>query len=154
MRKALVSLLFLFASSFLFSQTFSLSDTNFKVGSYYRSFNVLFDLAKSTLRPDCYPNLDSILTFLNSNPSVKIEIGVHSDYRGTTLANKDLTRSRALSIMNYFISKGIDSKRLTSVGYGEAKPIYSEEEISNCPKPVPNGLQKTNRRVEYKILAI
>lgn len=155
MRKALVSLLFLFASSFLFSQTFSLTDANCKVGSYYRSFNVIFDLAKSTLRPECYPNLDSVFNFLTTNPTIKLEIQVHSDNRGTSLSNKDLTRSRAVSIMNYFISKGIDSKRLSAVGYGETKPIYSEKEISNCPKPDPNGRPaKTNRRVEYKILAI
>lgn len=154
MRKALVSLLFLYASCSLFSQTFSLTDTNCKIGSYYRSLNVLFDLAKSTLRADCYQNLDSVVTFLNTNPSIKIEIGVHSDFRGTALANKDLTKSRAVSIANYFISKGIDSKRIIAVGYGETKPIYSEEEINNCPKPDSNGLYKTNRRVEYKILAL
>ena len=153
MKKALVCLL-LFAFSSSFSQTFTLSDTQFKVGSYYRTYNILYGLGNSTLLSDCYSNLDSIVTFLNTYSAIKLEIGVHCDFRGSVIANNNLTMSRAVSIMNYVVSKGIEKNRLKAVGYGETKPLISEEQYKKLCPGTDCEVKTGNRRIEYKIIAI
>lgn len=155
MKKALVCLL-LFAFSSSYSQTFSLTDTQFKVGCYYLSHNIMFDLGKVTLRPECYPNLDSVITFLNTNSTIKLEVGVHSDSRArTTGCGGNLTMSRSKSIADYMVSKGIDASRLIIIGYGGVKPIISDVAISKLKTPEEKeAAYQKNRRVEFKIIAI
>lgn len=157
MRKALVSLLFLFASSFLFSQTFSLTDTNIASG-YYRSYSTFFYLGKAELLPQCFSHLDSVVNFLNNNPSIKLEIGYHSDSRSCKQQETSSVRlyeARAKSILNYFISKGIDTNRLVAKGFGCKKLLISDNELNKLktPEEIEAAHQK-NRRVEFTILAI
>ena len=154
MKKALVVVL-LIAFSSSFSQTFSLNDTQFKVGSYYRTYNISFDLDKTALRPESKPTLDSLITFLNKFPNIKIEIQVHSDSRGSQIANNDLTYNRAKRILDYFISNNIAVSRLTAKGYGEVKPIISDAAISKLKThDEKEAAYQKNRRVEFKIIAI
>lgn len=155
MRKALVSLLFLFASFSLFSQTFSLTDTKFAVGSYYRTYGIRFYLSKADVMPDCFSLLDSISSFIKNNPKLKFEIGVHSDSRGSDLANTNITKARAKSIKNYILSKGIDANRLVAKGYGESKLLVPDSKISKLTvKEEIEIAHQKNRRVEFIILAI
>lgn len=155
MRKALVSLLFLFASSSLFSQTFSLTDTTFSIGSYYRDYRIKFYLGKNDILPDSYPLMDSIADFMKKNANLKFEIGVHTDSRGSEIANNKLSEARAKSVSFYLVGKGIDTKRLTCVGYGESKLLFPDSEVN---KQITHGeievVHKKNRRVEFTILAI
>jgi len=93
----------------------------------------------------------SIIEFLNENNTLTIEIGGHTDSRGTN--NLALSQSRAEAVYNYLVSKGIDSKRLTSKGYGSSAPVYSDEYIKklSTEREIENAHQ-SNRRTEYKII--
>jgi outer membrane protein OmpA-like peptidoglycan-associated protein len=152
MKKAVVSFILLIAFTFSYSQTFTLNDTTFKAGSFYRSYQVFFELAKTLLRSECYPCLDSVVTFLNNNPKINLEIDVHSDSRGP---DTHLTMNRAMSIRDYLVSKGIDTNRLKAVGYGKVKPVISDTAIGKLKtKEEKEAAYQKNRRVEFKIIAI
>ena len=158
MRKALVSVLLLFAFSSSFSQTFSLTDKQFTSGDCYRSRSIFFELGNTTLRQESFPHLDSIVTFLNNNPTVMLEIGVHTDSRvckSDEVRSTKLHQARAKSISDYFIAKGIQPDRLVAKGYGCAKLLISDLEISKLKtKEEKEAAHQQNRRVEFKILSI
>jgi len=142
--------------SFLFlpapSRFFTLSDTRFKTGSYYRTYRLLFDLGKAPVLPACYPSLDSLAAFPDHYPGMQLEIGVHSDFRGSDSMNEALTQARAISIQNYLLSKGINASRLKAKGYGETKPLITEKEMKQ--KQHTENYPNVNRRVEFKITAL
>lgn len=113
--------------------------------------NVFFDLNKSTLRKESFVELNKLVEFLESNPKVKIEIGGHTDSRGSN--NKELSTARAKSVYDYVISKGIDASRLSYKGYGETKPVYSDEYINGLStEKEKEAAHQANRRTEYKIV--
>lgn len=105
--------------------------------------NIFFDFDKATLRPESYPELDRVVEALKKNPDMNIQISGHTDAIGTKAYNQDLSMRRAKSVQEYLTNKGIDKDRLKLKGYGESKPIASNEKS--------NGRQ-LNRRVEFKIL--
>lgn len=106
--------------------------------------NIYFDFNKSTIRPESYPVLDSIVQWLKENPTVKVRIEGHTDTRGSRWYNKRLSQARANAVREYLIQHGIDPKRLVAVGYGEERPVV-------FPERTEEDYQK-NRRVEFYIL--
>ncbi len=106
--------------------------------------NIYFDFNKSTIRPESYPVLDSIVKWLEENPTVKVRIEGHTDTRGSRRYNKRLSQARANAVREYLIQHGIDPKRLVAVGYGEERPVV-------FPERTEEDYQK-NRRVEFYIL--
>lgn len=106
--------------------------------------NIYFDFNKSTIRPESYPVLDSIVQWLKENPTVKVRIEGHTDTRGSRWYNKKLSQARANSVREYLIQHGIDPRRLVAVGYGESRPVV-------FPERTEEDYQK-NRRVEFYIL--
>ena len=156
MRKALVSFTLILASAFFsFSQTFSPSDSRFQVSDHFRTYAVVFDLSKPTLRPDSYPQLDSIAELLSKNPSIKMEVAVHTDSRISQSSSMRLSEARAKSIRDYLVSKGVASDRLVPKGYDDVKPLISDKEIAAL-KTVEEkeAAHQKNRRVEFKILSL
>jgi len=114
-----------------------------EVGSVVRLNNIFFEFAKAILLPESYPELDRTAEFLKNNPSIEIEIGGHTDDIGSDVTNQKLSEKRARAVADYIISKGIDSKRLTVVGYGESRPIaFNTDEEGRA----------MNRRVEFKVM--
>lgn len=115
--------------------------------------NVFFDLAKSTLRPESYVELNRLVDFLNDNKSVRIEIAGHTDTRGNADANMTLSENRAEAVYNYLVSKGIDESRLSFKGYGQTQPKHSDEAIAKLPtEAAKEQAHQENRRTEYRIL--
>lgn len=115
--------------------------------------NVFFDLGKSTLRPESFVELNKLYDFLIKNPSLKIEIGGHTDTRGDDKDNLKLSTDRAKSVFEFIISKGIDQNRVTYKGYGETKPVISDIEINKlATEKEKEAAHQSNRRTEYKIL--
>jgi outer membrane protein OmpA-like peptidoglycan-associated protein len=104
--------------------------------------NIFFDFDKSTLRPESVNELERLIKFLNDNPKVKIEIGGHTDSYGSDEYNIKLSQSRCESVVTYLITHGIAKERLRAKGYGETKPIDTNE--------TPEGRQM-NRRTEFEI---
>jgi OOP family OmpA-OmpF porin len=114
-----------------------------EIGSVVRLNNVFFDFDKWNLRPESYVELDRVVKLLTENPAIEIEMSAHTDSRGADDYNFKLSGNRARSVMEYILSKGIDPKRITSKGYGETKPVDTNE--------TDDGRQM-NRRVEFMIV--
>ncbi|WP_338874347.1 OmpA family protein [Spirosoma sp. SC4-14] len=105
--------------------------------------NIFFDTGKSELRPESGPELDRLVVNLNENPKMVIEIQGHTDNTGSKEINAKLSQDRADAVREYFISKGIEPDRIGSKGFGEAKPVATND--------TDEGRQK-NRRVEFVIV--
>lgn len=105
--------------------------------------NIFYDFDKSTLRPESNIELMNLLDLLNSNPSLKIEISGHTDNIGSARYNKKLSQSRAKSVVDFLIKKGINKNRLQFAGYGFDQPITSND---------TDGGRQLNRRTEFKII--
>lgn len=115
--------------------------------------NVFFDLSKATLRPESSVELNKLVDFLNANPSLKIEIAGHTDTRGDAKENLTLSENRAKSVVEFLIAKGINASRLQAKGYGESKPIISDEKIASLgSEEAKEKAHQENRRTEYKIV--
>jgi len=114
-----------------------------EVGQVVRLNNVFFDFDKWDLRSESFIELNRVVKLLNDNPAIEIEMSAHTDGRGSDEYNFKLSDERAKSVMDYIISKGISSSRITSHGYGKTRPVASNE--------TDEGRQ-LNRRVEFKIL--
>ncbi len=157
MKKAFAAILLFFAFSLSYSQTtFSLTGTQFKVGSFYRAYDILFSLGKAELLPNTpQPILDSVVTFLKNNPTIKLEIDVHADSRMSDHSNTNLTLARAKSIHDYLVNSGIAENRLVAMGYGKRKLLISDAQIAKAKTiDEKEALHAQNRRVEFKILAL
>ena len=111
--------------------------------------NIYYDFNSATLRDESFPVLDQLVSMMNENKDMKLEIGAHTDSKGTEVYNLKLSDARAKSVIDYLISKGIAPDRLESKGYGESKPVADNANADGTDNP--EGRQK-NRRTEFKIL--
>lgn len=114
-----------------------------EVGVTVRLKNIYFDFDRTTLRPESYTELNKVVQFLKDNPTVAVEIAGHTDSKGSDSYNASLSQGRSQSVVDYIVSQGIEGTRLTAHGYGESKPIDTND--------TPEG-QANNRRVEFTIL--
>jgi len=114
-----------------------------KAGQKFVLNNIFFETNKSTLNTVASTDLDKLVKYLQDNMSVRVEIQGHTDSRGSVALNNRLSKNRAVSVMNYLISKGIAANRLVANGYGSSQPA----DTNNTPEGRAN-----NRRVEMKIL--
>lgn len=119
------------------------TDVTFKIENIYYDFN------KATLREESIPNLQVLLTILNDNPGIKIELGSHTDSKGTNAYNQKLSQRRAQSVVDWLLGQGIDSSRLVAKGYGESTPVASNTNPDGSDNP--DGRQ-LNRRTEFKLI--
>jgi len=110
--------------------------------------NIYFAFDKSIIKPASKVSLDKIVSVLEENPMMKIEVNAHTDIRGSAPYNMALSKRRAASTMRYLISKGIDAKRLISEGYGETQTI--QDCISN---ECTDEEHEINRRIEFIIVS-
>lgn len=120
-----------------------------EIGQVVRLNNVFFDFDKWDLRPESFLELDRVVKLLNENPKISIEMGAHTDSRGTDEYNNTLSHNRAKSVMDYILAKGIAPERITSHGYGETVPVAPNENADGTDNPEGRQL---NRRVEFKIM--
>ena len=116
-----------------------------EVGITVRLNNIFFDFDKTTLRPESIPQLNRVVDFMKNNPTVKVEIGGHTDNKGSDKYNINLSQGRADAVVNYVLEHGIDYERIIAKGYGEHLPVATNA--------TDEGRQ-SNRRVEFKILEI
>lgn len=114
-----------------------------EVGVTVRLKNIYFDFDKTTLKSESFVELDKVVDLLKTNPSVEIEISGHTDSKGSDDYNLNLSQGRSQSVVDYLISKGIESYRLSAQGYGETKPIDSNDTEEG---------RANNRRVEFTVL--
>jgi len=111
---------------------------------------IYFNLGKSDIRPDAARELDKIVTVMKQNPEIKIELGSHTDSRGTDAFNLSLSDRRAKASAKYIISKGISADRIVGKGYGESKLINRCADNVKCSEPE----HQLNRRTEFIVISI
>ena len=92
--------------------------------------NIFYEFGKWNLTPASESGLQVLVKLLNDNPNITIEISANTDYIGSNTDNQILSERRAKSVVDYLISKGIASDRLTSVGYGEEKPVIVDTNLA------------------------
>lgn len=85
--------------------------------------NIQFEHNSYKLLPVSLIELDKLFQLLKDNPTLKVEIGGHTDNSGNTADNLKLSTNRAKAVVDYLVSKGIAINRLTYKGFGESKPI-------------------------------
>jgi len=110
--------------------------------------NINYDFNKSNIRPDAAKELDVLVDLLNKNPRLKVELGSHTDARGSAVYNLNLSASRAAAAQSYVVSKGISLDRIYSKGYGETQLINDCVENLNCTAEQ----HEENRRTQVKVL--
>ena len=132
--------------------------------------NVFYDFDKADIRQESTVALDKLVTLLNDNPNITIELSAHCDYRGSEAYNKRLSQARAEACVNYLIAHGIAKERLTPVGYGKEKPkkvrkkltekitwlkegdVLTEEFIGKLDSEKQEVCNQLNRRTEFIVL--
>jgi outer membrane protein OmpA-like peptidoglycan-associated protein len=106
---------------------------------------VNFETGKADLLPESFSVLDEVGTVLRKWPQLQIEVGGHTDARGSAASNQKLSEARAASVRKYLLDKFTEIKpdQLTAKGYGESKPVAPNNNALNMSK---------NRRVEFVVL--
>ncbi|HPH00992.1 MAG TPA: OmpA family protein [Tenuifilaceae bacterium] len=105
--------------------------------------NVFFETDSYELLPESTVELDRVVETLSQNPTIKVEIGGHTDNQGAPDYNQKLSERRAKSVVDYLLSKSVSPERVSWKGYGESQPV--------APNSSPEG-RAMNRRTELKIL--
>ena len=131
--------------------------------------NIFYDYDKATLRSESKEALDEIIKILTDNPNITIEMGAHTDRKGSDRYNEGLAQRRAQSVVDYLIEAGIPSDRLTARGYGKSEPkivtpkmkeendfleeekVLTEEYILTLTPEQQDIADQYNRRTEFKV---
>jgi outer membrane protein OmpA-like peptidoglycan-associated protein len=108
------------------------------------SSKVLFAFDKADLTEKSMATIRDLATILNKYPDTDLTIQGHTDSKGTEAYNQELSEKRAGSVAGYLKTQGVSGSRITSVGYGETKPVASNETASG---------RAENRRVTFVIVA-
>ena len=134
--------------------------------------NIFYDFDRWELRPESMAALDRLVEVLNENPTIVIELGSHTDTRGTLDYNYDLSQKRAQSVVNYLIERGIPAERLRARGYAQSQPKVADEQLIQQYPFIPMGarldqkfvdgltsedqreiVHQINRRTEFRVLS-
>lgn len=114
-----------------------------KVGEEVVLRNIFFDYGKSSLKKESEAELKRVIKMLRQHENMVIEIAGHTDNKGGDEYNLNLSRERAKAVVGHLINKGVNKERLEYEGYGEQKPIATNETEEG---------RKFNRRVSFKIV--
>lgn len=110
--------------------------------------NIYYDFDQAYLRDESEPSLNKLYTMMKDNPEYVVEIGAHTDSRGSYSYNRRLSQRRAEAVVRWLIERGIDRDRLIAIGYGETR------NVNNCKNFIPCSEQQhqMNRRTEFRIV--
>jgi len=133
--------------------------------------NIFYDFNRATLRSESKEALEEIITMLEDNPNVTIELSAHTDRIGSEAYNDNLSQRRAQSVVDYLILGGIESDRLVAKGYGKATPKTVTKSLAEKYEFLPEGqlldaefietldpieqaiADQINRRTEFMVLS-
>jgi len=119
-----------------------------EIGTDLGPFMIYYNFDKYDIREDAKVELDKIVKVMNENPEVKIELGSHTDCRGSSSYNLRLSKKRAKSAASYISSRISNPSRISSKGYGESKLIND----CNCRSKCSKESHQENRRTEFIIV--
>ncbi len=100
---------------------------------------IQFETSKDIIQKTSIPIVDNVVKVMKDNPSYKLQINGYTDNRGKPEANRSLSEKRAIAVMKYLVNHGIDQSRLKAAGFGQEKPISTNDTEEG---------RKQNRRVE------
>jgi outer membrane protein OmpA-like peptidoglycan-associated protein len=121
-----------------------------EVGQKFVLENIYYDFDKWDILPESEVELNKLVKVLEDNPSWKVELGSHTDCRGSDAYNEVLSQKRSESAVKYIISKGISQNRITAKGYGETQLVNQCDDGIQCSEEE----HRMNRRTEFKILEL
>jgi outer membrane protein OmpA-like peptidoglycan-associated protein len=101
---------------------------------------ITFDVNKTTIKPESENTLRKALKTLTTYSDISVEISGHTDSDGSAKSNQKLSEGRANSVRDWLVRQGVDDKRITTIGYGEDKPIADNKTKEGKAK---------NRRIEF-----
>ncbi|MDR0541493.1 MAG: OmpA family protein [Dysgonamonadaceae bacterium] len=134
--------------------------------------DIFYAFNKATLRAESKKALDELITLLEDNPNVTIELSAHTDRAGSDAYNENLAQRRAQSVVDYLIKSGIAADRLTAKGYGKSIPTTVSKNTGEKYDFLPEGQVLTpefietldpvqqaiadqiNRRTEFRVLSV
>ncbi len=115
---------------------------------------IYFDLGKSKIRPDAAIELSKVVAVMKEYPAMIIELGAHTDCRGTAAANLKLSGARAVAAAAYIVKQGIDKSRISGKGYGESKLLNSCACEGKVKPSCSEDEHAKNRRTEFIIVKL
>lgn len=121
-----------------------------EVGQKFVMENIYYDFDKWDILPESEVELDKLVKIMKDNPSWEVELGSHTDCRGSDAYNEKLSQKRSDSAVNYIVSKGISRGRITAKGYGETQLVNECDDGVDCTEEQ----HRKNRRTEFKILGM
>lgn len=110
--------------------------------------NIYYDFDKWYIRDEALLILEKVRKIMTDNPTMMIEVSSHTDMRGTSRYNDELSVRRAEVVMEYLVRKGISPERLTYKVYGKVRPAIPCPNESDCNE----AKHQLNRRTEFKVL--
>lgn len=119
-----------------------------EVGQKFVMENIYYDFDKWDILPESAVELDKLVKVMQDNPGWKVELGSHTDCRGSDPYNLVLSQKRSDSAVSYIVSKGISSDRIIAKGYGETELVNKCDDGVTCSEEE----HRKNRRTEFKIL--
>ncbi|HEY6914622.1 MAG TPA: OmpA family protein [Paludibacter sp.] len=119
---------------------------DYKVGFAWKLSNIHYDFNKFAIRPDAAQILDTLVAFLKQHP-IKVELGSHTDARGSFSYNERLSQQRAEAAVAYLVAHGVDSKLIIAKGYGEYQLLNKCADGVKCSERD----HQSNRRTEVKV---
>ena len=112
-------------------------------GKVMRLNNLIFEVGKARIEPESYSELDILVTLMQENPNMVIQLEGHTDFLGESRANMKLSQQRVEAVKNYLAEKGIAKARVRTKAYGGTQPLSRD----NTPEA-----HRLNRRVEVRVL--
>ncbi len=132
------------ASEFERSASLTVLMKRLDVGTVSVLRNIYFDYGKATFQQSSYSELNKLEDMLKQNERIRVEISGHTDNVSSADFNMKLSLQRANAVKDFLVSKGIDPRRVATAGYGEERPIASNDDEKDG--------RELNRRVEFKVL--
>lgn len=118
------------------------------VGQKFVMENIFYDFDKWDILPESEVELNKLIKIMNDNPGWKVELGSHTDARGSDSYNEILSQKRSDSAVSFIIKNGISKDRIIAKGYGETQLVNHCKNGVDCP----DEIHRQNRRTEFKIL--
>ncbi|HNS11386.1 MAG TPA: OmpA family protein [Bacteroidia bacterium] len=112
--------------------------------------NIYYDLDKYDIREDAAIGLNKLVSIMEDNPEINIELSSHTDSRADDRYNMTLSQRRAESAVNYIVSKGVSKDRITAKGYGETMLVNRCSNKVDCSEEE----HQANRRTEFKVTSM
>ncbi len=110
--------------------------------------NIYYNVGRTSVKKESVSELFRLLTLLQENPALIVEIGSHTDARGGASFNQNLSQRRATNIVNWLVGEGVSKRRLIAKGYGEEKPVNDCVDGKECAEED----YQMNRRTEFRVI--